>query len=479
MNAISVNNTGLLQQAGSAPRGANDALSQSYSQLVGAGYQFMPEGGGATPTTVADALALVQNGNALGAKMPNSQKDWIIDTEQKLHEYVFSETGQTQNLPEDTQKQLALLAKLKRSGTKFYSNNTNTKCCIVKAVPLWLMRGPNTSLWAEVNNGNRVMVTNLEDFAHQNGVQVPNRPAPSPAAAAPAPAQPFAFQPPPGLMPAAAPVAAPTPQAVAPQQQPDLSVLAQPAASVAGHVAMAATPAPMVHIVDLNALHTPEPVEEEPEVAAAASQLPAGPNVFEGSVISPLAMPQLERASKAKKVDVDPHGTTIVKKEFLFILPPGQDRLTKVETPPSEALTSTLQKNGVSFIYLNVLSPNKSRLDNFQKKHPLISKLIDNAKEGVIPSSAGVVTNAKGSKGRNLDMLIAMPGDYDDQLCAFPPNIEMASALAMAKTPVAFVRLSGATQAAVEKLNTFVRSDKMAGGTTAEAAAPKKRAKAS
>lgn len=467
--------------------GVNPELAKAFDSLVRKGYEFHPDTGGPQPQNAADALASLKDGGFLNATTQKYPTARPISTPERFAEYVFTETNQPQFLPEQTQKELALIGRLwGAKKVQFFSSQNGNSQLMMPVVKLWAYK--DNSLWAALDGdkGNKQKVSDLEAFATRLGVQAPSaaaRPAASTASAAvipgvttapAAPPQayvPPAAAPPPPAYPTAQPAPgadrpaafAPPPVATAPEPtfvppQPAAASPAAPPPQAAPSPAPAAAPpaeatGPKIRVVNLDHL------AEEPAAAAPAPppEILRGPNIFGGAVISPMSLSQVERSHGAKKARAVDDGTiTIVNKEYLYMLPPGQAQLTKSPVPPTTSTTDTLAQHGVSHIYMNVFAGSEGKLKRFLDEHPIVARLKE-AVQGEAPASIGISHSSEAhDKVSQRDFLFALPEDYDGKLVYFQPTIQMARALAEMKTPCVFIRLSGANKASVDELNTFI-----------------------
>ena len=84
----------------------------------------------------------------------------------------------------------------------------------------------------------------------------------------------------------------------------------------------------------------------------------------------------------------------------------------------------------------------------------MVSKLMQ-CKPGSVPP-APAESRRKVGKESVKELLVALPGDFEGDVAHFPPNVEMATALATSNMPVAYIRMSAWNASSMDKLNAFL-----------------------
>jgi len=187
------------------------------------------------------------------------------------------------------------------------------------------------------------------------------------------------------------------------------------------------------------------------------------PDFVGQGIISPSNL-TADAAPRAKKVVRPDDPGQIVRQEMMFILPPGEERLTKVPvntdmlSKTGKMLAATLRQSGVGFVYMSVFAPSAGRLEGFQKKHPVVSKLLTSETgTGVIPSAKG--RGRTNGKEKTHELLLTQPADkeFKSEIVHLPPDANLANAMAVHKYPIAYIRCSAPNAKVLETIKSFLQ----------------------
>lgn len=422
------------------------------------GVQVQDQGRLPQEPSALDIVNYVKNGGHISLNRVGFELKWHVYNMEELKSFVGAQMNNGELLSSERKQELSLIQQLKGKGVKFYANPKFNASIGVAIGPAFLIR--DNSCYANVNGGPKEKVTNLEEFAMRNGINV-NKAS-------------VMAQPPVTIMPTVVPAMLNQNAAVTPKQEvvtpvvtsnvtavetPDVNAVSNEVPKVESPVENVPQVV-ITKIEDLKAQKAEEKAKEvvTPEAPKEEAKDFGLPDLFKDAIIAPAPqqIEEVKQTQKAKKIK-DPNKVDIVEKELVFMLPPGGKQLASIK--PSKPLTAVLARDGVSFIYMRVMSPSDGKLQNFLKEHPIVSKLIKEAGADSGTFDFNIEEKKKINKAVTKDLLFADIKEYENPR-AFPANSEMATVLAIAGTSVASVHLSAANADALTVLSQYVKPEK-------------------